>query len=132
MAADNTRVLRAHWAFPPQPSAPAQARRRLTHQLQVWCIKEDELADCVLVAHELVANAVEHARTPFELRVSYDGDRVVIGVDDSSPAAPQLRPHDPHAARGRGLQMVAAIARRWDCVCFEFGKTIWAEIAASP
>jgi len=39
---------------------------------------------------------------------------VLVAVTDGSNAPPRQQPHDIHAARGRGLQLVAALSRRWD------------------
>jgi len=54
----------------------------------------------LLIAHELVANAVDHARTRFELAVSFDGTAVVVDVHDESPLQPRLQPLNLAAARG--------------------------------
>jgi phosphoserine phosphatase RsbU/P len=49
-------------------------------------------------------------------------------VRDESIAEPQLQPVDLQAARGRGLQFVDALARRWSWTADASGKTVWAEI----
>jgi hypothetical protein len=61
------------------------------------------------VAHELVANAVDHACTTLELPVSFDGVEIIVEVHDQSLLEPRLQPLNPAAARGRGLQMVDAL-----------------------
>ena len=60
---DATRTRRVRWAFPPLLAATRQARRRLTGQLGAWGIPAQDAEPVLLVAHELVTNAVEHART---------------------------------------------------------------------
>ena len=125
---ESTGIRRVRWAFPPATSAPTLARRRLNGQLDEWGIGAEEAEPVLLVAHELVANAVDHARTRFELAVSFDGTAVVVDVHDESPLQPRLRPLNLAAARGRGLQMVAALARTWCCIRRTGGKTVRAVI----
>lgn len=116
------------WAFTPIATAPTIARRRLAKQLQAWGISAPDADPVLLVANELVANAVEHARTALELEVGFDGTAVVVEVHDESPLAPRLQPHDLRAERGRGLQMVAALAKSWSYVQHASGKTIRAVV----
>jgi phosphoserine phosphatase RsbU/P len=76
-----------------------------------------------------LANAVEHARTPLILTVSCTGTTLRVEVRDESVAEPRLQPVDLRAARGRGLQFVDALTRRWSWTADASGKTVWAEIA---
>ena len=81
-----------------------------------------------LVANELVANAVDHACTTLELAVSFDGTAIVVEVHDESMLEPRLQPINPTDARGRGLQMVDALAKSWRCIRHAGGKTVQAVI----
>lgn len=121
-----TRKVR--WAFMPILAAPTRARRRLADQLGLWGVTGPESDSVLLVANELVANAVDHARTAFDLAVSFDGTAVVVEVHDGSMLEPRLQPVNPTAARGRGLQMVDALARSWRCIRHASGKTVQAVI----
>lgn len=85
--------------------------------------------DALLVMNELVANSVEHARTPLELLVSFTGASVLIEVRDAAVAGPQLQPFDRTTRRGRGLQFVDALAHRWSWTLDGDGKVVWAEMA---
>jgi anti-sigma regulatory factor (Ser/Thr protein kinase) len=96
-----------------------------------WGLDEDEIYGPLLVANELVTNAVEHAGTTLELAVQFDGAVVTIGLRDHSPAAPRIRPFDPLAARGRGLQIVAELSCCWSWTEHPDGKTVWAEVVPS-
>jgi hypothetical protein len=62
------------------------------------------------------------------LAVSFDGRAVVVAVQDGSMLEPHLRPFDLAAARGRGLQMVDALAKSWHWVQHAGGKTVQAVI----
>jgi two-component sensor histidine kinase len=116
------------WSYSPIPTAATHARRRLAAQLHTWSIGTTDAEPILLIAHELVTNAIEHARTDLELAVSFDGTSVVVEVHDQSTLQPQLQPLDLRAARGRGLQMVAAMAKSWNCTQHANGKTVRAVI----
>src|SRR4051794_1663861 len=98
---DAAGVGQVRWAFTPLPSTPTRARRRLVEQLHMWGISGPESDPILLVAHELVANAVDHARTALELVVSFDGTEITLDVHDQSVLEPRLQPLNPTAARGR-------------------------------
>ena len=106
----------------------APIRRRVRALLAGWDVGADTVDDALLVVEELVANVLDHARTRFELVVRMTGDVLLIAVTDRSGRAPHIQPHDPHAARGRGLQLVATLSRRWGCEQHGDGKTVWAEL----
>jgi anti-sigma regulatory factor (Ser/Thr protein kinase) len=116
------------WSFNPEPTVPGNARQRLATVLAAWGLASDHTDDALLVINELLANAVEHARTPLMLRVSFADTVLRVEVRDESVAEPRLRPVDFRAARGRGLQFVDALARRWSWTADGSGKTVWAEI----
>ena len=116
------------WSFAPEPTVPGNARQRLAPVLAGWGLASDHRDDALLVINELLANAVEHARTPLVLMVSFTGTALLVEVRDESVAEPRLQPIDLQAARGRGLQFVDALARRWSWTADASGKTVWAEI----
>jgi anti-sigma regulatory factor (Ser/Thr protein kinase) len=120
------------WPYLPSPTAATQARRQLAAQLSTWGIGASDAEPVLLVAYELATNAVEHAGTPFDLAVSFDGTEVVVEVHDQSPLPPRPQPLDLQAARGRGLQMVEAMAKSWNCIQHEGGKTIRAVVIPGP
>jgi two-component sensor histidine kinase len=114
----------------PVATVAGQIRRRLRTLLTGWGVSVDTVDDALLVVEELVANVLDHARTRFELMVRLSGSVLHLAVHDSSPGAPQIRSFDPHAARGRGLQLVATLAARWGFDAEAGGKTVWAELPA--
>lgn len=125
---DLPEIRKMGWAFTPILTTPTRARRRLAEQLRLWGIAESDSESVLLVANELVANAVDHAHTDFELAVSFDGTAVLVEVHDLSMLEPCLQPINPTAARGRGLQMVNALAKSWSCIREAGGKTVQAVI----
>ena len=114
----------------PVATVAGQIRRRLRALLTAWGVTAEIVDDALLVVEELVANVLDHARTRFELIVRLSGSVLHLGVHDGSPGTPQVRPFDPHADRGRGLQLVSTLAARWGCDLDGGGKTVWAELPA--
>jgi serine phosphatase RsbU (regulator of sigma subunit)/anti-sigma regulatory factor (Ser/Thr protein kinase) len=113
--------------LPASPSSPRRARLWLRTVLGGWEVADEVLEDATLVVTELVANAVDHAGTPSTLTVRRGDGELHVRVRDTRPGpAPQLRAVDPHAPRGRGLQMVDALAAGWGVTPHDDGKTVWA------
>jgi hypothetical protein len=113
--------------FEPERGAPRDARRFVEEVLQGW----DHwmlLEDARLLLSELVTNAVTHAHSPFSVSIRRQRSGVRLAVHDRSPAEPTLRPLAPDADSGRGLQIVAALAKDWGVLATPVGKTVWAEL----
>jgi anti-sigma regulatory factor (Ser/Thr protein kinase) len=114
----------------PVATAVRQIRHTLRVLLTAWGLPTDIVDDALLVVEELVANVVDHARTRFELVVQLTGRVLRVAVRDGGKGFPRVRPFDPNATRGRGLQVVTALADRWGCETDERGKTVWADLPA--
>lgn len=81
---------------------------------------------------ELAMNAVQHARTGFDVTVELDGGTVRVDVTDSADGYPQAGPMPPPgSSRGRGLPIVHSLADNWGVTPAPHGpgKTVWFEIA---
>jgi anti-sigma regulatory factor (Ser/Thr protein kinase) len=115
--------------LPTTSSVPA-ARHLTGHLLRTWQVPQDR-DDAALLVTELVANVVDHvtgeARLTLELTVS-DG-WLRISVVDGSSVRPVMRELEKEQPRGRGLQLVQAIADRWGSEDHEGGKRVWFELA---
>ncbi len=59
-----------------------------------------------------------------------DGPVRVEVTDDGADGLPTLSPADSSAEGGRGLQLVDALAARWDCYTDCGRTTTWCEIPA--
>ena len=112
----------------PTPATTAEVRGAVRALLAQWKVAGAAAEDVLLVVHEMVANVVDHARTPFRLAVERCGSCVQVSVHDASRRPIVVRPIDPESARGRGLPMIAAIADTWGCQQQADGKTVWAAI----
>ncbi|MFH8570636.1 SpoIIE family protein phosphatase [Streptomyces sp. NPDC017993] len=124
-----TRTLRADqvttWDIPSEPSVVARARRLATDQLTAWDL-DDAAFVTGLVVSELVTNAIRYGQHPIQLRLIH-GRTLIIEVSDASSTAPHLRRARVYDEGGRGLLLVAQLARRWGTRQTPTGKTIWAE-----
>jgi len=75
---------------------------------------------------EVVTNAIVHARTPFSVSV-LDGESAIhVAVEDGSTTVPAGKKHE--AVKGRGLDIINAMADRWGVTSQLNGKTVWFEV----
>jgi anti-sigma regulatory factor (Ser/Thr protein kinase) len=113
--------------LPAEPASPGEARAVIRLVCRAGGIGDEVREDAELVATELVANVVDHARTSCTLTVTLTGGGVLIEVRDFYPCPPpQPQPFDPNNPRGRGLLVVAAVSSRWGVTPFPDGKSVWA------
>jgi anti-sigma regulatory factor (Ser/Thr protein kinase) len=87
----------------------------------------------MLLLTELVTNAVRYGAGPVGLRLTDDATRFRVDVADHGPGGPVLGTDaDLLAERGRGLQLVDALARAWGVTRGEDGKQVWFELPPLP
>ena len=113
----------------PSPRAVADARSFVTATLTSWSVPEDRIGDAVLLASELVTNALVHGRPPLDLRLRRNARSLVLEVEDRATHLPRrLRPtlDDEH---GRGLQIVAALSDQWGTRPTAHGKAVWCQLS---
>jgi anti-sigma regulatory factor (Ser/Thr protein kinase) len=113
-------------SLPPKPTSARAAREFVREACHDWSFDEDTCDDAALIANELVANVVDHARTSCVMTVSRDRNGLRIDVADLSPGPiPQPGPIDRTALRGRGLQVVVRLSRAWGVRERPLGKSVW-------
>jgi hypothetical protein len=90
--------------------------------------------DVLIVVSELVTNAVIHGQGTITVLVGIaDGGMVAVGVRDEGPGRPRLEGVDDASPRGRGIAMVASIARDWGVLQDPAGgKMVWCLLANGP
>ncbi len=96
-----------------------------------------EAEPAALVASELCTNAITHTLSGspdgvFAVTVSKDVQRAMVAVQDmGSPGEPLLA--DPgrgdQCESGRGLVLVAAVAKEWGTARNRLGWRVWAELS---
>jgi anti-sigma regulatory factor (Ser/Thr protein kinase) len=122
--------MQGDWSYTSSWSADrgavAQARGFVRECLS-WHPDGHAVDDVVVVASELVTNAVVHARTPFSVTLASHRGRVSLTVRDASSALPAGADADPSASGGRGLQVVQALSTAWGVgPDTDGGKSVWA------
>ncbi len=114
--------------LPPTPRAAREARVFTREVLGRWRRAAVLDAACSVVT-ELVANAVEHARTPMELRLSVRPGRLVVQVADHDGREPRRLAAGAADERHRGLAIVHALSADWGTRPTDTGKVVWAELS---
>ncbi|MFF4359295.1 ATP-binding protein [Streptomyces sp. NPDC001604] len=123
--------------LPHAAGAVSVVRRRIRQILTDWNLAADTAEDVLLVASELLTNAIVHALPPATLSLSRsDVDRcgaVRVEVTDTGPAAAGLPTSalDPDE-HGRGLAIVTALATRCGVHVHPGGTSRWAELQVVP
>jgi anti-sigma regulatory factor (Ser/Thr protein kinase) len=117
------RVRRAS-ELPCDTTAPGYARVLVREACAEWAI-DDDVDRIVVVANELVTNAVQHAGDQLVLHLGYDRRGLTVGVRDGSVCA-GVRPETEPAAERFGLRVVASLSDRWGVLHHDDGKTVWA------
>jgi hypothetical protein len=113
----------------------AALRQSARDALEAW--RAPQVLDVTLiVVTELVGNVARHTDDGGELTLTLQRDSILVEVADSSPETPTMRPRDTRRVGGRGLQLVAAMTRRWGARASSWagraGKVVWAELALHP
>ncbi len=121
------------WVLDTAASA-ATVRRNLAYDLARVGVDPDVASDSSVLASELVANAVRHARAlpsghlQVEWEVHPDGVTVSV-TDGGSDTVPEIREAGMQDTTGRGLAIVAALADEWGVKAGESTTTVWARIS---
>ncbi|MDX2604960.1 SpoIIE family protein phosphatase [Streptomyces caniscabiei] len=116
--------------LPNDPRAAGQAREYVRERLDAWGL-EDLVFTTELLVSELVGNVVRHARDPVRLRLLRSRS-LICEVYDGSLTTPRIRHASFSDEGGRGLQLVAALSRRWGARYLQDGKCIWTEQDLPP
>ncbi|MFD5121221.1 SpoIIE family protein phosphatase [Streptomyces sp. NPDC058385] len=115
----------AEWEVPSDPAAVSRIRSECVGQLSVWGL-ESLAFTTELILSELITNAIRYGRPPVRVRMLRDGG-LVCEVSDHSSTSPHLRYAATTDEGGRGLFLVAQLAKRWGTRYTALGKVIWAE-----
>ena len=120
-------VRTATTTLPPVVTSPRQSRRLARDALAGWC-DHPNFADIELLISELVANGVEHAETPVDVRIAVTASTIRVEVSDRDPALPVMRTPEAGESSGRGMRIVDQTARRWGIQPRRTGKCVWFEV----
>ncbi|MEO5651984.1 MAG: ATP-binding protein [Marmoricola sp.] len=116
--------------LPAQATSASEARglvRRLLHDAG-----RDDLGDpAELLVSEMVTNALLHAGTPVDLRLSYEDGTLLAQVGDGTPHLPSMRRYGSRAGTGRGLRLLDQMADEWGVTARTGGKTVWFRLSVA-
>jgi serine/threonine-protein kinase RsbW len=120
---------------PAQPSSAAVVRQRISDDLARAGLPASLIDDVMLVATELLSNALRHARAlpDDQLDVYWDvrHDAVSIKVTDGGGRhQPHVRHPGPAEPNGRGLSIVETLAEEWGVEEGGSTATVWATLRA--
>lgn len=104
------------------------ARHHVRNTLESWQVSAADVDDAVLVAGELVTNAVIHVGGDVTLTLSTTRETVLIEVQDTHPGQVQAPAPELCAESGRGLHIVAALAADHGCRPGPHTKIMWAQM----
>ncbi|MEV7325678.1 SpoIIE family protein phosphatase [Streptomyces sp. NPDC093970] len=119
----------ATWRLPARDDAPARARALLRALLRQWRTRDGTRDNVLLLASELVTNAVRFATGPVTVRLIRAGPSLLCEVGDTGNGRPRLRRGGLYDDRGRGLHVVHRLSTRWGVRWTDTGKVVWAEVA---
>ncbi len=108
-----------------------EGRRFVARTLRDWNVDESRIEPVLLVANELVANAIVHARSAPVLSLAAAGDDLLLRVSDESRALPVPQAPAVDDDGGRGLILVEALSDRWGIDTDAGGKSVWVAFAGA-
>lgn len=112
----------------PDPVRVPQIRHVTAAVMRNWAVPIPLAQDVGLVVSELVTNAIEHGLGTVCLRVWQGPGELHVEVADDNPAPARLRAAGDEEESGRGLFLVADLARGWGVR--DGGRTTWATLRA--
>jgi anti-sigma regulatory factor (Ser/Thr protein kinase) len=112
----------------PVPEAIGAVRRFVATWLRAWRSDGDD-SDAVLMASELVTNAVRHTAAPFRVRLQRRDGSVVLSVEDMSVQLPVVRAATTMQPDGRGVALVQRLSNAWGVEPLPDGKVVWVEFS---
>ena len=96
-------------------------------------LSDQDRVNVLLAVSELVTNAVVHAATDIEVRVSRLGPRLRVAVRDESPIMPRMLDPAPDGLHGRGLHIVRRLSSSFGVSpVAPTGKVVWATFRVGP
>jgi PAS domain S-box-containing protein len=87
--------------------------------------RDDLTQTATLLVSEVVTNALLHAGTPVDVRLTVDGEGLRAEVEDGSPHLPVRRRYASTAGTGRGMMMLEQLVDDWGVSRHRDGKTVW-------
>ena len=116
--------MQAQATLPSEPRSVADARRFTASTLHEWQLNGISETATLLVS-ELASNALLHAHSDIEVKLTGDYDELTIYVCDHSRRLPVVRHYSRESGTGRGLRLVESLSRGWGVEQRRDGKCVW-------
>ncbi|WP_320776959.1 ATP-binding protein [Streptomyces sp. CRN 30] len=111
------------------------ARQHTGKTLTAWGVTGESADVVLLLANELVTNAVTHCRTSsaqVRVTLTLHGTELLLEVaDPDRDRLPRLHASGADEEGGRGLALVAALADAWGCRQEPYVKCVWARLTVT-
>jgi anti-sigma regulatory factor (Ser/Thr protein kinase) len=111
----------------------ALGRRFCDDQLRAALVstprRDELLSDAMLVVSELLTNSMRAGSHVIRLSLALHRDVLRVVVDDDGAGQPRIRAAEDVETSGRGMLIVASLARAWAVETLIPGKQVWAELA---
>ncbi|CAM5341089.1 hypothetical protein GCM10010329_36380 [Streptomyces spiroverticillatus] len=119
-------------AFEAKPAEMRALRASVRHQLTQWGAP-DLIDEAELAVTELATNVIKHVgeRSAATLVMEVCAATLRVEVHDTSHHPPVFGDPDCGAECGRGLHLLAGMARDWGTVQTATGKSVWCEFSMS-
>ena len=118
---------------PPAVTLPAtltsvrRARGFVREQCASFKLTDPVRDQVLLLASELVTNAILHGRSEVRVEVACVDFHVRVTAHDENSRHPVVVSQDPDALDGRGLALVDALSSAWGVEEEPGGKAVWFE-----
>lgn len=125
------RATHAALSFDTHPRHVETARRVTATILGEAGVRDrDTISGVQLLVSEIVTNAIVHGTAnSVSFRITCDtAGEALIEVDDHSPGSPEVREAGPEDEGGRGMRLVAYLARDWG----REGTCTWCTVPVGP
>lgn len=90
------------------------------------------VGNLVLMANELLTNAIVHGLPPIRLSLAERREVVRLEVHDGGPGRPTRDPGRATGVGGLGFEIVDHLATRWGVDERATGKAVWVELVTGP
>ncbi len=104
--------------------APAEARAFIRGATDTMPITAETREDVVLMASELVTNAVQSGASDISIGLVVNDQELLLIVNDDGAGWPTVSAAEDDEEGGRGLAIVAQLADRWEVVRQAHGKRV--------
>jgi anti-anti-sigma regulatory factor len=128
VAADDPVPRRVFRRLEPTVEAPRTGRALAAYACWQWDLPEPTTTAQIL-ASELIANAVRHARTPVGFAITLRDGELRLSVLDGVAMPVRMRTPTELDEQGRGLLIVDAVSNGWGSLPLGSGKVVWAAVA---